>query len=84
MMSSGGMTNRIDRLEQAHWVVRESNPQDRRGTLVRLTEKGREQVEAVLTQHIDNERQLLASLDAEEQQQLNVLLKKLLAGLPPQ
>ncbi|MGM3227002.1 MarR family winged helix-turn-helix transcriptional regulator [Dickeya zeae] len=84
MMSSGGMTNRIDRLEQAQWVVRQSNPQDRRGTLVRLTEKGREQVEAVLTQHIDNERQLLASLDAEEQQQLNVLLKKLLAGLPQQ
>ncbi|WP_226052147.1 MarR family winged helix-turn-helix transcriptional regulator [Dickeya chrysanthemi] len=82
MMSSGGMTNRIDRLEQAEWVARQSNPQDRRGTLVTLTEKGLALMETLLTLHVENERQLLASLDDEEQHQLNQLLRKLLAGLP--
>ncbi|MCI4002129.1 MarR family transcriptional regulator [Dickeya dianthicola] len=82
MMSSGGMTNRIDRLEQARWVARQSNPQDRRGTLVTLTEKGLELMETLLTLHVENERQLLTSLDDEEQRQLNQLLRKLLAGLP--
>ncbi|AIR68322.1 MarR family winged helix-turn-helix transcriptional regulator [Dickeya fangzhongdai] len=82
MMSSGGMTNRIDRLEQAQWVARQSNPQDRRGTLVTLTEQGRELMDTLVTLHTDNERQVLASLNEDEQQQLNLLLKKLLAGLP--
>ncbi|ANE77040.1 MarR family winged helix-turn-helix transcriptional regulator [Dickeya solani] len=82
MMSSGGMTNRIDRLEQAQWVARQSNPQDRRGTLVTLTEQGRELMDTLVALHTDNERQVLASLNEDEQQQLNLLLKKLLAGLP--
>ncbi|MGM3162634.1 MarR family winged helix-turn-helix transcriptional regulator [Dickeya undicola] len=82
MMSSGGMTNRIDRLEQAQWVMRHSNPQDRRGTLVTLTKQGQELMDTLVTLHIDNERQALASLNDDEQQQLNRLLKKLLAGLP--
>ncbi|OOC13759.1 MarR family transcriptional regulator [Dickeya dadantii] len=82
MMSSGGMTNRIDRLEQAQWVARQSNPQDRRGTLVTLTEQGRELMDTLVALHTDNERQALASLNEDEQQQLNLLLKKLLAGLP--
>ncbi|ULR32879.1 MarR family transcriptional regulator [Dickeya fangzhongdai] len=82
MMSSGGMTNRIDRLEQAQWVARQSNPQDRRGTLVTLTEQGRELMDTLVALHTDNERLALASLNEDEQQQLNLLLKKLLAGLP--
>ncbi|NPE53826.1 MarR family transcriptional regulator [Dickeya dadantii] len=82
MMSSGGMTNRIDRLEQAQWVARQSNPQDRRGTLVTLTEQGWELMDTLVALHTDNERQALASLNEDEQQQLNLLLKKLLAGLP--
>ncbi|NKI73270.1 MarR family transcriptional regulator [Dickeya sp. CFBP 2040] len=82
MISSGGMTNRIDRLERAQWVARQSNPQDRRGTLVTLTEKGRELMDTLVILHTDNEQQLLAALDEEEQHQLNQLLKKLLAGLP--
>ncbi|UMB78566.1 MarR family transcriptional regulator [Dickeya fangzhongdai] len=82
MMSSGGMTNRIDRLEQAQWVARQSNPQDRRGTLVTLTEQGRELIDTLVALHTDNERLALASLNEDEQQQLNLLLKKLLAGLP--
>ncbi|ATZ94146.1 MarR family winged helix-turn-helix transcriptional regulator [Dickeya fangzhongdai] len=82
MMSSGGMTNRIDRLEQAQWVARQNNPQDRRGTLVTLTEQGRELMDTLVALHTDNERQALASLNEDEQQQLNLLLKKLLAGLP--
>src|SRR5690554_2058225 len=40
MVSSGGMTNRLDRLEKAGLIVRAPNPEDRRGTLVSLTEPG--------------------------------------------
>ncbi|SLM62671.1 MULTISPECIES: MarR family winged helix-turn-helix transcriptional regulator [Dickeya] len=83
MISSGGMTNRIDRLEQAQLVIRQPNPQDRRGALVVLTSDGMALMNRLLNEHIDNERQLLSALNIDEQQQLNQLLKKLLAGLTP-
>ncbi|MGM3174274.1 MarR family winged helix-turn-helix transcriptional regulator [Dickeya lacustris] len=82
MMSSGGMTNRIDRLEQAQLVLRQPNPQDRRSALVVLTPDGITLINQLLNVHIDNERQLLSALSLNEQQQLNELLKKLLTGLP--
>ncbi|WJV55388.1 MarR family transcriptional regulator [Prodigiosinella aquatilis] len=81
MLSSGGMTNRIDRLEDALLVSRQRNPQDRRGTLVELTEKGLQLVDELLELHVDNERHVLSVLNGEEQQQLDNLLAKLVAGL---
>ncbi|WP_192458443.1 MarR family winged helix-turn-helix transcriptional regulator [Musicola keenii] len=82
LISSGGMTNRLDRLEQAKLVERRRNPQDRRGTLVVLTDKGFDVMEVLLERHVENERQLLSSLSEEEQRLLDGLLAKLLAGLP--
>ncbi|WP_126286702.1 MarR family winged helix-turn-helix transcriptional regulator [Burkholderia stagnalis] len=81
MMSSGGMTARIDRLQKAGWVERRPNPVDGRGTLVALTDAGRALIDDAVVAHIDNQRVLLAALSTAEQAQLARLLGKLLGGL---
>ncbi|SPH17106.1 HTH-type transcriptional regulator MhqR [Defluviimonas aquaemixtae] len=83
MLSSGGMTARLDRLEKAGLVERRPNPEDRRGTLVALTDKGRDLIERALPAHAANETRILSPLTREEQDQLSALMKKLLAGLGP-
>ncbi len=82
MVSSGGMTNRLDRLEKADFVERRKNPNDRRGVIVALTKTGFEKIVHVIPLHIENEERILASLTSQEVDQLNNLTKKLLAGLP--
>lgn len=81
MLSSGGMTARIDRLERAGWVERRSHPTDRRGTLVGLTTAGLTLIDAMLAQHVENERAALSGLDSDEQRDFNALSIKLLTGL---
>lgn len=81
MLTSGAMTNRIDRLEEAGLVSRRPDPQDRRGTLVRLTAKGKALIDAATSEHVANEERLLAGLSAREQLQLGELLRKLLLSL---
>lgn len=78
MLSSGAMTNRLDRLERADLIARLPDLADRRGTLVELTPKGRELVDAAVAAHLDNEHRLLAALSDAEQEQLADLLRKLL------
>jgi DNA-binding MarR family transcriptional regulator len=81
MLTSGAMTNRIDRLEAAGLVARKPDPDDRRGTLVRLTAKGKALIDAATSGHVANEERLLSALSVREQQQLGELLKKLLVSL---
>ena len=81
MLSSGGMTKRLDQLERAGLVKRSPDPGDRRGTLVRLTPRGRRTIDRAIEAHIDNEQRLLAPLDAAERRDLDALLRKLLAGV---
>ncbi|MFC3282119.1 MarR family winged helix-turn-helix transcriptional regulator [Litchfieldella rifensis] len=81
MISSGGMTNRLDRLERSGLIVRAPNPEDRRGTLVSLTEKGRELIDRLVPLHVENEARILSTLSREEQETLSELLGKLLDGL---
>ena len=81
MISSGGMTNRLDRLERAGLIERRPDPKDRRGKLIALTVTGRRIVDATITRHVANEEKLLAVLTTAEQQKLNDLLRKLIAGL---
>ncbi len=85
MLSSGGMTKRLDRLVQAGLVTRRPDPGDRRGTLVRLTARGRKTIDAALVTHTASEEQLLSALDPAEREALDGLLRKLLASLstPP-
>jgi DNA-binding MarR family transcriptional regulator len=81
MMSSGGMTARIDRLEKARLVERRPHPSDRRATLVRLTDKGFALIDSIMPSHQDTAREALAGLSVEEQKALNALLARLIAGL---
>lgn len=81
MISSGGMTARIDRLEKAGLIERRKHPTDRRGTLVALTEAGRTRIDALLPVHVETERGILGVLTNDEQRTLNALLAKLLKGL---
>jgi DNA-binding MarR family transcriptional regulator len=81
MLSSGGMTKRLDQLERAGLVKRSPDPGDRRGTLVRLTPRGRRTIDRAIEAHIDNEQRLLAPLDGAERRGLDALLRKLLAGV---
>ncbi|KAA0011819.1 MarR family transcriptional regulator [Billgrantia pellis] len=81
MVSSGGMTSRLDRLEKAGWIERSPNPEDRRGTLVSLTDEGLELMNRMLPRHVENEAKMLAALSREEQATLGELLGKLLESL---
>ncbi len=78
MVSSGGMTSRLDRLERDGLIKRSPDPEDRRGTLVSLTARGLEVVDTALSAHLATERRLLSGLTQEEQQSLALLLRKLL------
>jgi len=80
MMTTGGMTKALDRLESKGLVERLPNPADRRGSLVRLTEAGRTVVDEAMNRHVVTERRLVSNLDDAEQAQLTSLLRKLLIG----
>ena len=77
LVTSGTMTNRIDRLAAKGLVVRGPDPNDRRGVLVRLTDSGRELADAALTGLLKNERELLAALPEERLAVLADLLREL-------
>ncbi len=77
MITSGAMTNRIDRLEQRGLVERIKNPEDRRQVFVTLTAAGRKKVNAALEDHVGNETEILSGLDAKQQHQLVELLRVL-------
>jgi DNA-binding MarR family transcriptional regulator len=79
LVTSGTMTNRIDRLAAAGLVRREPDPRDRRGVLVTLSEQGRDAVDAALTDLLDREQGLLAGLDGGQRATLAALLRGLLA-----
>ncbi|MFB4319500.1 MarR family winged helix-turn-helix transcriptional regulator [Actinomadura sp. 21ATH] len=77
LVSTGGVTLRLDRLEKAGLVVRERDPDDRRVVYARLTERGLELTNAVVSDHFANERRMLAGLSETEQRQLARLLSRL-------
>ncbi|MGN6145488.1 MAG: MarR family winged helix-turn-helix transcriptional regulator [Mesorhizobium sp.] len=81
MVTSGAMTNRLDRLEKAGLIRRVPHPSDRRGLMVQLTEEGRELIDRAVEAHIENEHRILSGLDTEERERLAALLEKLIAGL---
>jgi DNA-binding MarR family transcriptional regulator len=81
LLSSGGMTKRLDRLADADLIERGPDPNDRRGILVRLTGRGRSTIDTLLPVHLTNEQQLLASLNSAQQRTLDGLLRSLLADL---
>ena len=81
LLSSGAMTNRIDRLEQAGLVKRVADPDDRRGVLVQLTPKGMKLIDSVMPEHLENEDFILRNLPPADRKQLTDLLRKLILSL---
>ena len=81
MVTSGAMTNRLDRLEKAGLIARGPHPEDRRGVIVQLTKKGRTLIDEAVTAHVENEHQMLSGLTREERDRLAALLEKLIASL---
>jgi DNA-binding MarR family transcriptional regulator len=78
MVTSGTMTNRIDRLVKAGLVKRIANPNDGRGFIISLTDSGFSLIDKAVTAHVETQTKLTSGLSAKEQQQLNELLSKFL------
>jgi DNA-binding MarR family transcriptional regulator len=77
LVTSGTMTNRVDRLVARGLVERQPDPRDRRGVLVRLTDEGRTTVDGALSRLLEREHELLKGLDAAEQKRLGSMLRSL-------
>ena len=77
LVTSGTMTNRVDRLADRQCVERHPDPSDRRGVLVRLTDAGRDLVDAAMADLLARERDLLAGLSTQEAASLAELLRTL-------
>jgi DNA-binding MarR family transcriptional regulator len=81
LVTSGTMTNRVDRLVAKGLVRREPDPRDRRGIQVSLTSAGLRAVDDAMTHLLAHEHQLLGALTPDERQELAVLLRTLVAPL---
>ena len=77
LVTSGTMTNRVDRLAARGLVERQPDPHDRRGVLVRLTDEGRATVDGAMEGLLSRERALLGGLNATDQKRLATLLRTL-------
>jgi DNA-binding MarR family transcriptional regulator len=78
LVTSGTMTNRVDRLTLRGLVERHPDPNDRRGVLVRLTPEGKDAVDGAFAALLDAERDLLTALSSRDQRELADLLRRLL------
>lgn len=79
-LTPGTVSARIDRLVADGLVIRSPDPADKRGSLVTLTDRGRDLFEAVVPAHLANQVRLLGSLTSDEQAALAGLLRKLLVA----
>lgn len=83
LITSGGLTKRLDRLEAAGWVARHPDPGDRRATLVRLTAEGRHLIDRVLPSLLNREHEILAeALSDRQRDQVAGSLRRLVLSLP--
>ena len=80
MLTSGGMTGRLDRLERRGLVTRAPDPADRRGLTITLTAEGRALVDEAVTAGLDAQREVLEQLPEQSRDQLSTLLRELLAA----
>ncbi|MEO0803981.1 MAG: MarR family transcriptional regulator [Cyanobacteria bacterium J06642_2] len=84
MLSSGAMTNRIDRLEKDGMVTRLRDPDDRRGVIVQLSDAGVERIDAAMPVLFEREKQFLADWSQTETADLITLLRQFLATVHQQ
>ncbi|MFB4301462.1 MarR family winged helix-turn-helix transcriptional regulator [Actinomadura sp. NTSP31] len=81
MVTSGAVTNRLDRLVAKGYVTRDVDPANRRTVVVALTPAGRDLIDRAVVAHVDNERRILAALDRRRQDDLAATLRTLLLSL---
>ncbi|UZP66767.1 MarR family transcriptional regulator [Desulfovibrio mangrovi] len=81
LLSSGAMTNRIDRLESKGLVRREPNPQDRRGVFVSLTASGLALIDGLMPERLESLRDAVSVLSDDDRNQLDAILKRLVTAL---
>lgn len=81
MVTSGAMTNRIDRLEAKELVERRPGPEDRRSVRVHLTSRAHALIDELLADHLANEARLFSALSADERTQLAGVLRTALCAL---
>ncbi|SCL13587.1 MarR family winged helix-turn-helix transcriptional regulator [Micromonospora inyonensis] len=84
MLTSGGMTGRLDKLERAGLLRRSPDPADRRALQVTLTDAGRRVVEEAVDAGLEVQRRILDALPADDQARLADLLRDLLAAVEPE
>ena len=77
MITTSAVAQRLNKLETRELVSREQNPADGRGTVVALTDAGKELIERVLPAHLETEHAMTATLSPEEQTLLADLLQRL-------
>jgi DNA-binding MarR family transcriptional regulator len=80
LLTSGGLTKRIDRLELEGLIERTPDPEDRRSVLVGLTPTGLEMIDEAVTVHFQNEARLIQPLSSEQRDSLSNALRTLLAS----
>lgn len=80
MLTTGGMTGRLDRLERAGLVARSPDPADRRGLVITLTRAGRATTDAAVVAGLDAQREVLERLPGPARRRLATLLRDLLAA----
>lgn len=78
MLTSGGMTARLNRMEREGLIERRPNPDDRRGVFVSLTPRGLALIDELFVEHIANEAGLISAISEAEQAKLAALLRELL------
>jgi len=78
LITTGGMTSRLDRLEQAGYLERKADPEDRRALLVRLTEAGQAIVDKIYEANVQSHQQSLRTVDAHQRAELADQLRALL------
>jgi len=81
LVTSGAITQRLDRLEERGLITRERSPDDGRAVVVSLTDAGRAALDAALPDHLDTERTLLDGLSDDDRRQLAGLLRRFLVTL---
>jgi DNA-binding MarR family transcriptional regulator len=81
LLTSGAMTNRLDRVEAQGWIERRPDPNDRRATIIKLTRSGRALADRAIKLHFEHLAEFFSPLGAREAKQLEALLGQLLAGV---
>ncbi|RDI61688.1 MarR family winged helix-turn-helix transcriptional regulator [Nocardia pseudobrasiliensis] len=81
MVTSGAITNRIDRMAAKGLVQREADPADRRTIRIRLTDRGRALIDEIMPLHVANQARVLGGMNRPDLDQLIVLLRELSESL---